>query len=173
MVDELARVGRLSLTNATVEDAKSIKDHLRYHDIRECLIHGLTPSEALNDPFFILGSRNFSIKLEDKVIGICGTVPIDPKTARVWMLGTDEIMEHWFSFLKGSRKVVEILQGEYQLVENFVPVDHTHTIMWLQWCGFDFDDNLYDVANHTMIRFTRCKKSKNNVYYLTKRPVMH
>lgn len=173
MADEFARYGKLSLVNAVAEDAKKIKDELRFADIRECLIQGFTPSEALTDPFFVTGARNFAIKYDDRTVGICGTIPISPKNARVWMLGTDEITMNWIPFLKGSRPVVDILQGQYEMVENFVPIDHTHTIMWLQWCGFDFDEQLYDVSNHTMMRFFRCKKDKNNVYYLTKRPVMH
>lgn len=173
MADEIARVGRLSLTDAVVEDAKVIKDELRFYDQRECMIQGFAPDQALTDPFFVYGARNFTIKFDDKVIGICGTVPVDPKHARVWMLGTDLITMHWRSFLRGSRDVVEILQGHYECIENFVPIDHTHTIMWLQWCGFEIDETMYEVSNHTMVRFTRCKTDKNNVYYLTKRPVKH
>lgn len=173
MAKELARVKSLSLVEASPEHANYLKDSLRFLDQRECLIHGVTPLEALTDPFMVTGTRTFTIKYKDEVIGMCGTVPVDSKSARVWMLGSEGINKHWRSFLRGSKDVITILQGEYEKIENFVPADHEDTIMWLQWCGFDFDENLYDVSSHTMLRFTRCKKSENNVYYLRPRPVMH
>lgn len=173
MAEELERVGKLSLVDAKIEHVDEIKDRLRFPDVRECLIHGVSPTQALTDPFYVLGARNFSIRFDEKIIGMCGTVPIDNSHARVWMLGTEDIDENWISFLKGSRKVVDILQGTYQKIENFIPIDHDHTIMWLQWCGFELDENMYEVSSHSMVRFIRCKKTKNNVYYLPTRPVMH
>lgn len=173
MAEELGRVKNLSLVYAKKEDAYEIKDRLRFPDMRECLIHGVTPEQALTDPFFIVGSRTFSIKLDDKIIGMCGTVPIDSKNARVWMLGTDDILDNWRIFVRGTRKAVDILQGDYETIENFIPIDHEHTIMWLLWSGFELDEKAYEVSSHSMVRFTRCKKTQNNVYYLRPRPVMH
>ena len=173
MAKELARVKNLSLVEAVQEDTFEIRDRLRFYDVRECYIHGASPTQALTDPFYVLGSRTYSIKLDDKVIGMCGTVPVDEKMGRVWMLGTQEINDNWRTFLRGTKKVVEILQGEYDTIENFVPIDHIDTIMWLQWSGFEIEEQGYEVSSHTMVRFTRCKKNKNNVYYLRPRPVMH
>lgn len=173
MANELVRVNSLSLVDAEPTDANYLKDHLRFLDQRECLIHGVTPLEALTDPFVVQGARTFTIKYEDEVIGMCGTVPIDSKNAKVWMLGSEGITKHWRSFLRGSEEVIKLLQGHYESIENYVPADHVDTVMWLQWCGFEFDDNLYDVSSHTMLRFIRCKKGENNVYYLRPRPVMH
>ena len=81
-----------------------------------------------------------------------------------------QTLEHSLSECKW---VADLLQDNYRVMENFVPIDHEETISWLTWCGFTFDEQLYEINGHSMMRFVRCKNPKNNVYYLEKRPVMH
>ena len=155
------------------DDPYEIAPYLRFQDKRECLIFGLEPIEALSEPLSIEGAKTYTIRYDDNCIAMCGTVPIDEETARVWMLGTGAINSNFRPFLRGCKEVIEILQGDYEMVENFVPVDHHETIMWLSWCGFVFDEVMHEVNGHTMMRFVRCINRKNNVYYLQQRPVMH
>lgn len=172
MDKEIGRAGKVSLIKATPDHARLIADSLRMLDARECLIHGLQPLEALLEPFTQDNHKTYSIKHDDTVIAMCGTVPISNDIARVWMLGTDDINKNWIGFLRGCKPAIDILQSNYSIIENFVPEDHTDTIMWLTWCGFVFDEELYNFYGHNMMRFVRCRKQENNVYYLN-RPVMH
>lgn len=172
MDNEILRVGRLSLVEGRLDHARMIADSLRMFDARECYIHGSTPLEALTEPFTIPNSTTYSIRHDDTVIAMCGTVPVEIDTARVWMLGTGGINQNAKSFLRGCKKVINILQSNYLNIENFVPIDHHDTIMWLSWCGFVFDGQSYEINGHHMVRFVRCVKTQNNVYSL-KRPVMH
>ena len=57
--------GRLYLANASPNDALAIKDSLRFNDARECFIFGLTPEEALLEPFLDNNSKNYTIFLDD------------------------------------------------------------------------------------------------------------
>ena len=173
MVDVLKRIGRLSLIESRPDDPDEIAPYLRFHDKRECMILGLEPLEALREPLAIDGARNYTIRFDESPIAMCGTVPIDDETARVWMLGTGGVNSNFRPFLRGCKAVITLLQGDYEMVENFVPIDHTDTIMWLTWCGFTFDKDIYDINGHQMMRFVRCINQKNNVYYLQQRPVMH
>lgn len=173
MVKELARVGRLSLIEGRPHHAEEIADSLRFHDKRECMIWGLPPIEALTEPFAIRGSRIYTIKMDDRPIAMCGVVPLEEGQGRVWMLGTGAVNNNFRPFLRGCKKVIEILQGDLDSIENFVPVDHHETIMWLSWCGFTFDEETYEMNGHIMMRFVRCRERQNNVYYLNQRPVMH
>jgi hypothetical protein len=173
MVNVIKRVGRLSLIKSRPEDADELAPYLRLNDKRECLIMGLEPLEALREPLAIDGAFTYTIRFDENPIAMCGTVPVTDDTARVWMLGTGGINNNFRPFLRGCKEVIRILQGNYDMVENFVPVDHTDTIMWLSWCGFTFDDDLFEVNGHMMMRFVRCINQKNNVYYLQQRPVMH
>ena len=170
---EILRVGRLSLVYSKVEDAEDLCNRLRFFDKRECYIWGVTPLEALTEPFADDGSITYTIKFDDEIIAMCGTVPIDDSKARVWMLGTQSINNNYRPFLKGCKKVIELLQSDYLELENYIPSDHQDTIMWLTWCGFSFPENeSYEICGHSMLRFVRCQKRKNNVYPLI-RPVMH
>tara|TARA_R110000822_G_scaffold33505_6_gene95526 strand:- start:250 stop:792 length:543 start_codon:yes stop_codon:yes gene_type:complete len=170
---ELNRIGRLSLVKANEYHAEQIADKLRLSDRKECLIHDMSPLEALTEPLVWEGAFSYSLKLDNDCIAMCGTVPIDENCGRVWLLGTGAINQNFRTFLRGCKYVRDLLQGEYSQIENLVPADHHETIMWLTWCGFTFDEQPYDLNGHAMIRFVRCVKRKNNVYYFDKRPVIH
>ena len=118
------------------------------------------------------GNKTYAIKLNETVLALCGTVPIEDNAGRVWMLGTGGINNNYRLFLRGCKQAIDILQGKYDTIENSVPEDHTDTIMWLSWCGFVFDAQKYNIHGHNMMRFVRCRKPESNVYYL-ERPVMH
>lgn len=172
-MDNLLRVGRLSLVYSKIEDAENLSERLRFFDRRECYIWGVTPLEALTEPFADEGSITYTIKFDNEIIAMCGTVPIEKDKARVWLLGTQAINNNFRPFLKGCKKVIDLLQSDYLQLENYIPADHQDTIMWLTWCGFSFpQEEYYEICGHTMLRFVRCQKRKNNVYPLI-RPVMH
>ena len=173
MDKELMRIGRLSLVNSVPEHAERICDYLRFNDRRECMIYGATPLEALTEPLVISGAKTFTLKLDNEPIAMTGNVPIEDGCGRIWMLGTGAINNNFRPFLRGCRGVINLLQEGYHSLENYVPVDHHETIMWLAWCGFTFDDDTHEVCDHKMMRFVRCVNEKNNVYYLDKRPVIH
>ena len=170
---ELNRIGRLSLVKATVDHAEQIADKLRLLDRKECMIHGLSPLEALTEPFACDGALNYSLKLDNDCIAMCGTVPIEPNYGRVWLLGTCAINQNFRTFLRGCKYVRDLLQGDYYQIENLVPAEHHETIMRLTWCGFTFEDEPYYIDDTPMIRFVRCVSGKSNVYYLNQRPVVH
>jgi len=137
------------------------------------MIYGATPLEALTEPLVIAGAKTFTLKLDNDPIAMTGSVPIEEEHGRIWMLGTGAVNNNFRPFLRGCRPVIDLLQEDYESLENYVPIDHHDTIMWLSWCGFTFDEGIYEICGHSMMRFVRCVNEKNNVYYLDKRPVMH
>ena len=167
------RIGRLSLVKSTPQHAETISDSLRFNDRRECMIYGATPLEALTEPLVITGAKPFTLKLDNDPIAMTGSVPIEEEHGRIWMLGTGAVNNNFRPFLRGCRPVIDLLQEDYESLENYVPIDHHDTIMWLSWCGFTFDEGIYEICGHSMMRFVRCVNEKNNVYYLDKRPVIH
>lgn len=165
--------GRLYLTNASPNDAFAIKDSLRFNDARECFIFGVTPEEALLEPFLDNNAKNYTIFLDDMPIGMCGTNYLEENVGSVWMLGTEHITENKLSFLRGCKEVVNILQDGFQAITNYVPVDHYETIQWLTWMGFIINEDVYNINGHMMFKFQRFAKLKNNVINLYMRPVTH
>ena len=173
MARDLIRVGRLSLSKSLPYHAEAIADDLRLHDLRECLIYGLRPLEALTEPLAIHGAKTYTIKFDESPIAMCGSVPIDQSSARIWMLGTNSITNNFRPFLRGCADAIELLHSDYEYIENYVPADHHETIMWLSWCGFTFDDVTYDICGHTMMRLVRCREKHKGVIAELTRPVMH
>ena len=166
-------VGRLSLRDAAITDVQKIKDKLRFNDARECFIFGVTPEEALSEPFEDPFAKTYSICLDDEPIAMCGTVPTEHNNGSVWMLGTQDINNNKISFLKGCKEVVNLLQGNFEVIGNIVPLDHAETINWLGWCGFQFHEEFHSFNGHLMLAFSRYAKQKNNVINLYTRPVTH
>lgn len=173
MANEALRVGRLSLIKSLPEHAERVADNMRKADVRECYIHNLTPLEALTEPMVIDGAVTYTLRLDETPIGMCGSVPIDDTHGRIWLLGTNAINYNFRPFLRGCRPTIQLLQGHYASVENFVPADHHDTIMWLSWCGFTFDQSMYEIHSHTFMRFERCAVDKNDGIGELSRPVMH
>jgi len=173
MANEVIRVGRLSLIKSLPEHAERVADNMRKADVRECYIHNLTPLEALTEPFVIDGAVTYTLRLDETPIGMCGNVPIDDVHARIWLLGTNGINYNFRPFLRGCCATIDLLQGSFASVENYVPVDHHDTIMWLSWCGFTFDETMYEINSHTFMRFERCAVDKNDGIGELSRPVMH
>lgn len=173
MDEEFLRVGRLSLTKSRHSHAVHIANNMRKADARECYIHNLTPLEALTESLEIHDAKTYTIKFDHTPIGMCGNVPIDNNMARIWLLGTDDINKNFRPFLRGCIPTINLIQGTYSSVENFVPVDHADTVMWLTWCGFVFDEDVYEINSHMFMRFERCLLDKNNVIDFKSRPVMH
>lgn len=173
MDDYQNKWGRLSIKKSHPDDPDEIAPYLRFNDKRECMIMGIEPLAALREPLAIDGAKTYTIFIDDTPIGMCGTVPVTESTARVWLLGTGAINANFRPFLRACKPVIKVLQDSFEEIENFVPVDHHETIMWLSWCGFIFDEEVYEIHGHYMMRFVRCIKQKNNVYSFPIRPVMH
>jgi hypothetical protein len=131
MDKELMRIGRLSLVKSTPQHAETISDSLRFNDRRECMIYGATPLEALTEPLVITGAKTFTLKLDNDPIAMTGSVPIEEEHGRIWMLGTGAVNNNFRPFLRGCRPVIDLLQKDYESLENYVPIDHHDTIMWL------------------------------------------
>ena len=169
MANEALRVGRLSLIKSLPEHAERIADNMRKPDVRECYIHNLTPLEALTEPMVIQCSY-LHCDLTRRRLGCVGAYYRRyPRTH----LAAWPYVYNFRPFLRGCRPTIELLQGHYASVENFVPVDHHDTIMWLSWCGFTFDENMYEIHSHTFMRFERCAVDKNDGIGELSRPVMH
>jgi len=174
MGDPFLRFGRLSLVGSLPEHCYQVAENMRRNDIRECWIVKRSPLEALVESLTTKGAKTYTLCLDDThPIGMCGTVPIDKNLGRIWLLGTDDITNHWRPFLRGCKPTIEFLSRGYRKVENFVPYDHDGTIMWLTWCGFVIEDYFYDIHGHQFIRFEHCVSNQNDGIGELSRPVMH
>ena len=78
------------------------------------------------------------------------------------------------SLFKYSEIVLAFLVKDYEMVENFVPFDHLTNLMWLEWMGFESEEQSYYINEYEFIRVFYCNSHKfqsNNI--LSERPVLH
>jgi hypothetical protein len=67
---------------------------------------------------------------------VFGAHSVSVDRACVWLLATDEFVQHPMSIFRLGKKWLALLQTKYPSLENFVRADNTHAIQWLRWLGF-------------------------------------
>ena len=159
--------GNLEFRPCVVSDIDVLVNNMRLPDIRECALVGVTPIIALTVPFVEKGAKGFTITYKDKPIAMCGVTPIrsgNDIVGKIWFLGTDDIDKLWKTFYKHSSLILSFLCIGYDIVENYVPIEHTKTIKWLQWIGFHQEEQQYFINN---LNNFGCNNR------LSERPVLH
>ena len=158
--DILSSLRNISLAKAKIADVMPVSQNMRLPDIRECAIFGSEPFSALMESVIENPDETYTILIDGKPVA---------------MLGTKDIDRNYMLFLRALKQcnIIELLQAEYENIENIVPVDHEKTIQWLQWCGFSFQEIIENHYGYDFFRFNRCNKFKSSIYNEPSRPVMH
>lgn len=76
--------------------------------------------------------------IECEPVCMAGVVPgsILSGTGAPWLIGTEALIEHQFTFLRCCRGQLARLQRVYQHLANHVAADNTAAVRWLTWLGF-------------------------------------
>lgn len=120
-------------------DMLFLADNLRKIDVRELWLSSRDrPITAIR-----MGSKISEIVLAvvntktDKPFAIFGVSSSGISVnGRIWMLATPEIKKYVRFILEHSKKIVEEIAQNYEVVYNFVHVDNKIALRWLKWCGF-------------------------------------
>ena len=123
---------------ATEQDCIYLSKRLRKEDYQEIkAVSGLSPLISLliglelsDVPLVICNKKN-------KPVAMLGVVP-QGLFGAIWMVGTEELKKISLSFIRNCKGVCEVLQKNYQLLNNFVDARNTLHINWLKWMGFTF-----------------------------------
>ena len=117
------------------EDIDYLAPRLRFEDKREILdSSGSNPYQALTRGFNLSEICLTIVDAKDIPVGMFGV----SSEGAIWLLATPEIKRIRFSFLRESRKVVNLLNYKYKLLWNFVDCRNELHLRWLKWCGFKF-----------------------------------
>lgn len=57
-----------------------------------------------------------------------------------WLLGTDVIEKYSFAFIRQCRPYMELMQGVYPRLTNYVDDRNTVSRRWLKWLGFQIEE---------------------------------
>ena len=117
------------------EDIEFLAPRLRYEDKREVLDSvGLTPYQALTNGFNLSQICLTIVDTKNIPVGMFGV----SEDGAIWLLASPDIKRIRFSFLRESRKVVNLLNYKYKILWNFVDCRNELHLRWLKWCGFKF-----------------------------------
>lgn len=123
---------------ASIKDTKFIAQHMRESDVMEIrAASGLTPLEALQHSIIL--SDTTLVGSADRPFCIFGVAPSpNPLAGIVWLLGTDEIIQHRRAFLAQCRDWLDRFHDTYPVLFNFVDERNTVHVHWLKWLGAVF-----------------------------------
>lgn len=144
---------------------------LRPSDRREVwAMHRVSPYEALT------ASLNFSHMawtgfVEERPVLMWGVGPVerifnrdsndskdrkDSKVGAPWLLSSGEAERKVpLVFLRNYRRFVQVIQSNYQLLENHVHGANDIAIRWLRWGGFTVETSPEIINGETFYRFWR------------------
>lgn len=154
---------------ARASDILFIAGSIRSDDRREIeAMSTLSPTQALwrsyrmstscwtgfvdNDPILMFGVAPLT------VLGGVGSP---------WLIGTDAILKVKHQFLRMNAQFVEKMNETYPVLHNYVDVRNTHSVRWLKWLGFKFDDPVeYGLNGEKFYPFMR-ERGQHNVHIRT------
>lgn len=127
------------IRRSTEKDVEKLSPNLRQADIQE-LRAGLyaSPHAALSD-----GLKNstdcftiLSPSTGEPMAMFGASYQTEHRYSTVWLLGTDELLQHKRKFLRYSKRWIHRLLKVYGTIGNYVDERNTVHIRWLEWCGF-------------------------------------
>jgi|VirMetMinimDraft_7_1064189.scaffolds.fasta_scaffold01074_16 hypothetical protein len=149
----------LTIVKADVQHAGELQHKLRNSDIRECLINGATPWRALHQPLGIQGAETYAVTNDKSTIAMFGTVPLaneGESVGSIWMLGSQELHNHFRTWIRITGPVFDYFLTKYDIVENIVPIEHDDTIKLLTLSGCMFSRTPTIINGYACLRFVRC-----------------
>lgn len=123
-------------------DARVLANHLRPEDYREvrALRDGnmsdlLVMSIASSDPCYSAFTSGGALAM---IFGVAPH-PTEDKTGIVWLLGTTDMAQLHYRFLRESKSWLDRLFGDrYEILFNIADKRNTLHLDWLRWLGFKF-----------------------------------
>lgn len=144
---------------ARADDAGALAPRLRAADLREIqAVTRQSPLEVLLGGIAASDPCDAVVDGDDRPLAVFGVVPgEDRDTGVIWLLGSDELVERPFAFLRRSRAAIDALLGRYRTLWNVVDARNEVHVRWLRWCGFvirrTIDD--YGVERRPFYEFAR------------------
>jgi hypothetical protein len=147
---------------ATQADAHALAIDLRLED--EAEIRAMSGQDALSALLHGVQFSDVPLAIQDddgSTIGLFGVVTTQkcPKVGAVWLLASPKLLKHSRRLARESRRWVETLQAQYDVLFNLVDERNTVHIRWIQWCGFTFVNRhpALGVEQRPFLEFVRIK----------------
>jgi hypothetical protein len=149
---------------ASEADAYVLAKNLRSED--EAEIRAMSGHEPLKALLHGIQYSDVPLAIEDddgSTIGLFGVVTTQqiPRVGSVWLLASPRLLKHSHRLARESRRWVESLQSQYDILFNLVDERNTVHVRWIQWCGFTFVNRhpALGAEQRPFLEFVRIKNS--------------
>lgn len=150
--------------NATLDDIAFVANYMRVEDVEECKAGGLTPFDALalsyKERLLAYTLLTPDTHSPAAILGV-NESPISENLGIIWMLGTDAIRKHRFTFLRGCEQYVNLLFDVTGRDCFYNYTYHANALhhQWLKWLGFTFIRKVeLPPYNETFYEFVKLKE---------------
>lgn len=120
-------------------DQRELAPRIRKADQTELDAHNVTAKFALGLGY-TFSKPCLTIEHDGSPIGMFGVTPVEgvDEAGLVWLLGSDEINDIRFQFLRESRQWLKEISKNYGMLCNVVHEGNTLHHRWLRFLGFRF-----------------------------------
>ncbi|TIH20177.1 hypothetical protein D0S45_02210 [Marinifilum sp. JC120] len=130
----------LKLGIPALEDLDFVAANIRESD--RCDLEGLHPGESVRE--IIMGDVEYSrlvygLYLDGSVQGIFGVIPLAAGVGTPWVVGIRAVDERPLPFARSSRRMLDMLQRTFPLLDTWVCARNSKSVLWHKWCGFEFE----------------------------------
>lgn len=141
------------IRESTEKDIQYFNERLRVCDIEEMWAASrTTPAVALETCFKCPVCKTVEYDSPVAIFG-CGQPDEMLKTARIWMLATDDLEKIKKTFVERSMEQIEVMLEMVPLLYNYVDCRNRLSIKWLKWLGANMSDPL--IYGSEMIPFVK------------------
>ena len=126
---------------ATLQDCLFMSTRLREADCNEIkAAGGSDPLSSLVEGLLNSSNPRVGVNKNNEPVIMWGVIPTSEyRVGSVWALATNELAkDHRIQFLRHSRRYVEELHIDFDLVFNVVDARNDLHIQWLRWLDFTF-----------------------------------
>ncbi|WP_319780303.1 hypothetical protein [Maridesulfovibrio sp.] len=129
----------LKLGIPTFEDVDFLAANIRESDRQD--LEGLHAGKSLRD--IILTDVEYSrlvygLYRDGRIQGIFGIIPIAQGIGSPWVVGSAEVDEAPLAHARASRRLLDMLQRTFPVIETWICARNSKSVSWHKWCGFEF-----------------------------------
>ncbi|NDV23763.1 hypothetical protein [Desulfovibrio sp. JC022] len=139
-MSRLKRGSALKLGIPMLRDIDFVAANIRETDSSD--LEGLHPGKSVRE--IIMGDVQYSklvygLYLNGAIQGIFGVIPIMSGVGTPWVVGIRAVDERPLPFARASRRLLDMLQRSFPLLDTWVCARNIKSVLWHKWCGFEFE----------------------------------
>jgi|GEM_PF-1433939 hypothetical protein len=155
-MSRLNRRSVITLGIPTLDDVDFVAANLRESDRRD--LEGLHPEMSIRE--IIMNDVEYSMLVyglyrDSRVQAVFGVIPIVSGVGSPWVVGSAEVEKDPLPFARASKRLLNMLQRTFPLLDTWVCARNKKSLIWHKWCGFEFEQQTVRMGRDDYFRARR------------------